>query len=306
MSISTDIWNEILQYVSKYPKYKGISKNISSFYKPQIDESYIYSEYKKFNEHISVFKYQINKVCLKKEFHVIRFMLSKVWDQIAYNKLYILYTIGILHRFGQFDMCKSILEEYMNSYNIKDLYCSPLRKTESSRFKYNFLICIYHLQINKNEAIKYLNQWKSFTFHKVIVHKYVGYINSFIYNYMSSFDHSSTIKVRFQASVYDIDINTHLDIVSYLIENNSTNNFSTTSNTVKYSTFNVLMSTYPATSQIYDYLSNLTTRIEKQELLIGPSSTYGPNPVMVKMFRDKVNLKYNHTVAPIYEFILDQ
>lgn len=41
ISVVPQIWNEILQYKSKYQKYKGISKNILKYYKSKLDIDYI-------------------------------------------------------------------------------------------------------------------------------------------------------------------------------------------------------------------------------------------------------------------------
>ena len=280
------------------PIYNCISKEIDMSYKAKIDKSYIYSEYTDFEYETEIFKYQINRACLKKEFYVIKFMLSKVQDyemlQNSY-RYYIRWSLEVLHRFGQFDMCKSILEEYMKSYPIKHLYFPTYERASflEENIQYHFLVCIYHLQIDKKEAIKHLDFLranKDRINRLSLEQKMIGYTNSFIYNYVFN-THLDNMTISYRNKLYLIPLDTHLDYISYLIKNGEFHKVNDSNQKI----LEKLAKIYPSTIYIVNYISKFILNT-KDKLTLVPQNIHGKhiNPIILKLFKGKIDFVLDH------------
>lgn len=139
MEISSDIWGEILQFASREPRYKGISKSIDLHMKYKNIDDYLNTEYKGYDD-IKICRFQYNRAALRKEWQILRLMITKSYNKTQ-NINSILFGIMILHIFRQEDMVIKLIQEHKD---IK-LHLYSLYNPEFS-MKFGFLICTYYLK----------------------------------------------------------------------------------------------------------------------------------------------------------------
>lgn len=323
--IAPEIWNEILQYASKYPKYKGISKSILKYYKPKVDIDYIYKTYKGFdikdNNDLYIYRYQLNRACLNKDYYVVKYMASKVFENTK-NVIYIHYAIEHLHIFGEFKLIEYIIREYFK-YGLF-IHNTYSKNTSIYHYvKYNLLLCKYCLSIPEYQSIakNWLLAMK--TSNDIVHHmrnmqkdmNYIGYIDSNIYNIITGYNDTDVIINKFVVS-----LDTNLDYITYIIKTRKLpqhQNILTSFNNENL--LKLLVSVPVCTPLVLNYiakellpirmglgLKNINSLGSQDELPTLNLNSYPIiNPVAVRILRDRIKFINIDKSDRIYRIALD-
>lgn len=126
-TISSDVWgSKILPFLSNYPKYKGVSKEIKTYYKPAKDINYIHKEYPYFDKSydLSVYLYYLNKAAIKDQWDDFLVLTKRKVDmKMGKNKSIndidssiIKLPILVAHSFRRADIVKYLIDKYDPPY----------------------------------------------------------------------------------------------------------------------------------------------------------------------------------------------
>lgn len=295
--ISPDIWgSNILPYVSSYPKYKGISKEISKYYLPPKDMNYIKKEYQNFDISITLFQYHLNRAALKKQWDdfivLVNLIVNSIKDKNDDIGDYLLVAIGIAYTFGKKDIVTYILEKYNPSYDTDFEY------DDMEFLRYRFIQAQYQLEIphQSPKAHQWLldiydddeyfadgfNEYQGDLF---------GAINHDIISYFKKFNPPK--KINKYGVEMTMDYNTYKDGLTYILTDEKLKSQLLKNNSITEITHYIIKEnviTIPMLNTLYTLLKN-----EKNKIALRIWDSGYENPIIINMFHKYLDIKiYTH------------